>query len=210
MKLGLIFLISASAFAQATLTLSGPASVTAGQTATLTLTLSGSVGLNLSGILWNVGPASGVTVTSSAPGTAATAATKSVWCGGTGASCIEVGANPATSVITNAPMADGVVATVQMSVATSASGTFSLPLTGLQAADVNGVAVPLVSGPPYTAKVLSRCDFNGDGSVDFTDVAAIINPAIGKGACPAGVTGGCTLQAAIGVLRAALGGSCPF
>lgn len=222
MKTAISFLFATSCFAQASLVLTGPATVLRGQTATLPLNLTGSSGVNLSGIQWTYGGTFPVGVTlTTAVGAAATAAGKGLVCGLPGIPCEEIGRLPVTNALSNNPMADGVVASVSMAVAATVPlGTYTVSISGMVAADTSGKAQVLTTGSNYSFKVittaLNNCDINSDGVVDFQDVALVGDAAVGR--IPCTFTPGCTLGNAVAMILAAmppsptnpLQGVCPF
>lgn len=196
--LALSALFALIAHAQPTITATGPASVTAGQTATLTVSLSGSAGQNIAGVQWSQGLAPGLTLGTPVASAPIVALGDAAYCGA--AICLVVGSL--------AVMADGALATVPILVsATAVPGLTPLPLTGLLAATPAGLNVPgVVSGAPYSLRVLSRCDLNGDGTVNVVDVMVAVNAVLGVGSCP--VSGGCSLETILYVISAAAGNAC--
>lgn len=201
---GLLFTLGLAA-AQ-TLTLTGPASTQPGQTVPLTLTLAGATGKNISGLQWSTVPPTGLTVSSVTSGSMLGPVGKAVYCSANNQICLAIGLS-STNVITNNPATDGTVASIQVAVATNApTGATPIPLSGLFAADTGALNVAITSGAPYSILILSKCDANGDGTVDYKDVQAVLNGIFTPAACP--LTGGCTLQSLVAVLRAANGSAC--
>jgi hypothetical protein len=204
----LLSLLSFTLSAQSTsLTITGPASITAGGNGTLTLTLSNSTGQNLSGVQWSSATPSGISYGVPVLGSVSNTTGKGIFCNAANSTCILIGFSNATPpVISNTPFADGILATLPISIAnTVAPGSLSLPLSGLFGASASGSNVAITSGATYTITVLSRCDVNGDGAVNGADIQAMIQALTGKGSCP---TSSCTVQTTIQVIIAALGGAC--
>ena len=80
--------------------------------------------------------------------------------------------------------------------------TGSFPVT-VAVVDANGCA----GSRAYTLTVsASACDANGDGTVDWQDVAAVVNVLNNGGTCP--LAGGCTILTLERVILAALGRGC--
>lgn len=210
----LIFGLALPACAQTTLTLTGPATIQPGTTATLTLTLAGSSGQNVSGLMWSLTPPASSTVSAPTNGAAATAAQKTPYCTSTNATCVSIGLSTATPPVpTNQSYADGVVATIPVAIPrTTTAGSVSIPLTNLSAASTQGFNVAISSGAAYSLNVLSLCDVNGDGVVNYLDVQAILSVLLGlngQTSCPASLSAdGCTLETLIAVDVAATGGAC--
>jgi hypothetical protein len=203
----LLFGIATALAAQTpTLTLTGPATALPGQTVTLQTNLASSAGLNISGLQTTFTLPAGVTLGAPTASTLAVTAGKGVYCGPT--NCLLVGVtNGPNPVLSNNPMVDGAAFTVQFVVGAGiAPGIQAIGLSSLQAANTAAAAIPLTAGTPYSIRVLSRCDANGDGVTDLRDVQAVVT-AINTGTgCT--LTGGCTVISLVSVLLAALGGSC--
>lgn len=183
---GISLLLVVSAICQtATLSLSSsPGLAPAGQAVTLTVALSGGGGpaalqFDLSGV-----PV-GATITSTATGKTAT-------CNGSSTvaptRCILSGLNLT-------PIADGNIATIQ----------YSQPATEPTEAMANPIsATPAGSaGVTLTAQVSSKCDLNGDGKIDATDVGLAITQAL-----PAPVGSTINVVELVKVLIAGFGGTC--
>lgn len=208
MKFAVLLALTLHAIAaQPSLTVTGPANVQPGQTVTLNVSLAGSAGQNISGLQWTATPASGGSLASTTLGAAGTATGKGLYCSTNNQTCVEPGLS-SSNVITNQPMADGVVATVSLAVAPTATGTIQVPLTGLFGVSTTGLNVAMTGGAAYAIAVLSKCDANQDGKTDFADAVLVINALTGRGTCP--LSGGCTLMTLFSVLTAASGGSCPL
>jgi hypothetical protein len=190
-----------------TLTATGPASVTAGSTATLNVTLSGTSGLSVTGVQWSYILPTGINLGTSVISLTDAGLGKGLYCGQS--VCLAVGFIAATNAASNAPFTDGLVATVSVAIPANAGlGATPLPLSGLFAANTSGTAIPIVSGATYSLTILpGRCDVNADGKIDGSDVGAMIGMIPwGRNACT--VTGGCTVSTLVSVIVAALGGSC--
>lgn len=183
-----------------TFTLSGPTSIVAGNAATVTLGMNGSSGQSIAAVQWTLTLPSGVTMGIPAAAPAWSAAGDQAYCNVTSGICMVVGSLTV--------MADGAIASIPLTIpAATPPGTLSLPLTGLLAATPEGNSVGLMSGAPYTLKVLSPCDLNGDGSITVADVQTMINAVLGLATCPAGI-GTCNLAAVVYEIIAAGGGVC--
>jgi hypothetical protein len=187
------------------LTLTGPASVTAGQPVTLTLSISGTASTLLAGLQWSLAVPPGIT--SGSPSVALSGPDSAlglgVFCGTS--ICLETGFNG--TVVVDNPLVDGALAVFLANVPASvAPGNYAFALSGLVGASTVGAAVPLVSGSVYSLQVLSRCDLNGDGSVNVTDIQMALNQALGIQACS--FSGGCGIVSLQAVIIAASGGKC--
>jgi hypothetical protein len=197
-KLLLCLSIATSLHAQTTtLTLSGPASVTPGNSINATLTVSGTAGQAIVAQQWSMVLPTGFTV--GTPTVASAQPTGDTAQCGTLA-CLLWG--------TLTSITDGTLVTIPITVsATAALGTQTLNTSALFAATAAGLNVNgLVVGTPYTIKVLSPCDFNGDGVINTADVQIIVNAIINGTACPiSAANGGCTISTAITELSVALG-----
>jgi len=196
--------------AQVTVTLTGPASVTAGGTANLTVSIAGTtqagVNQNIVGVQWSMTiPATATIGTCTVP-TNLSAENYQAFCGPAASLAAEIIASG-----TFTPLADGAVANVPLTFATTQTpGTLAIPLTGLYAVNSSGTNVNgVVSGPVYSLKILSICDLNGDGIVNVADVMLAINGLIGTTTCPlSAVAGGCTLANVVNEIIAVTGGTC--
>lgn len=203
--LAIALLAGILAAAQPVLTITGPATVTAGTSASVVVSLSGSAGLSVTGVQWSHSLPNGVNLGTPVVSSSALALGKGVYCGQS--TCLVVGLS-ATNAISNTPFADGAVATIPLVFPPNASlGATSLQLSGTLAASTTGAAIPIAPGAAYSITVLpGHCDANGDGAVNGADVGLVITALIGRGSCP--LSGGCSLQSLIAVLIAASGGSC--
>jgi hypothetical protein len=110
--------------------------------------------------------------------------------------CLEWGMN--TNVIAN-----GQVATIDVSIPASALGSSQIALTGLVLPDKNGAYMPVSSGPVYSI-LITRADVNDDGRIDAADVMAMISQALGESACVNDQTadGKCDLVDVVAILKA--------
>ena len=208
-------LLTVGLSAQPTLTLSGPSSALPGSTIPIPLTLSGSSGLNVSALGWLISspsPSSSISVGSVSTASASTAASKTIYCMSGNLGCVAVGfSSSLPPVSSDAVYADGAVATIPVTLSSTAAGTFTIALSSAQAVDNNGMIVPgsVVLGSPLVINIGSKCDVNSDGVIDNKDVSAVLTSALSGGTnCPLGA-GACTLQAIVDVILATLpGGSC--
>jgi hypothetical protein len=109
-------------------------------------------------------------------------------------------------------MVDGAIATLQGTVtATAPVGSLTIPLTGMVGVNTTGTGLAIVSGTPYSinvTKAISKCDINGDGSVNVLDVTEMINGALGKSVCPYAGPGACSLVNVFAVVYNTVGGAC--
>ena len=206
-----ILALSAGLCAQPVLTITGPASVSGLNTAMLTLTLSGSAATNLTGIQWTIAPQQGFVFQPAVASAQTIAAGKGIYCNLANGICVVITPPNATpTVLSNTPFADGVVATIPILVAKSASGSINLPLVSLIGASTSGSSVTVNSGAAYSVNITSNCDYNGDGVINYLDVSAIISAIIGQSECSANFAAGCSLASVEAVVQAALGGTCPL
>ncbi len=210
----LALLFSSLLFGQAQLSINqnSPVSVYPGQTAQLNVNLSGSTGLSIAGIQWNHSLVPNATV-SIAPGSASSLANKGVFCNTQQSMCLVTGlTGPVGSqVVSNNVYADGVIATINMTVpANTPAGIVPLSVTDTLAAAQQGWFVPIMAAPAYSLTVLSMCDLNGDGKTDADDVMLIVNQATQKSPCTNDLTGDgvCDAQDVQRVVIAASGGAC--
>lgn len=183
-----------------TLTLTGPASVTAGGNFVATLAVSGSASQGIVALQWSMGLPAGFAI--GQPTVSSTDPT-----GDTGTCgvviCLLYGSLTA--------LADGTLATIPVAVASTATpGTQTIPLSGIFAATADGLNVNgLVAGSPLSIKVLSPCDLNGDGVVNVADVQLIVAAIVSGAACPVSVAnGGCSILTLVQEVVAATGGAC--
>jgi hypothetical protein len=142
-----------------------------GSTATLTLTLSSTV-TPPAGVQWLLTyPSGSVTSIRAAASSALSAAGKSLNCGNTTAGylCLAVGMNNATAV------ANGVAATISITLASSASGSIPVGLTGVTSVSSSGVSLGvaatggsiMVSTPPAstgTTAIFQKTDATTAGT----------------------------------------------
>jgi hypothetical protein len=194
--------IAAGLHAQ-TVTITGPASVTAGNSATLTATLAGSSGTGMGDLQWSFSLPAGVTLGS--PTVSATYGTAGFtpYCGT--ATCLMMDLTALTV------MTDGALLTIPVNIAgTVTPGNLTIPLTGIFAATTTGLNINgLASGTAYTIKVYSPCDLNQDGAVNSADVQLVVSAIVSGASCPiTAANGGCTVVTAIDEVIAALGGAC--
>jgi hypothetical protein len=190
--------------AQLLLTLTGPATITQGNSGTLTLTMSGSSGQNVAALEWGFTLPAGFTVGSPTLSAAFTAAGLAASCNTADTLCIAI------DTAATPTLADGVVATIPFTVSSSAAlGATTLPLANLFGANTAGESVNPASGTAYSVKVLSPCDVLGLGTVTVADAQAVISGALGTASCPlTAAQGGCTIVTAEDVVLAILGGAC--
>jgi hypothetical protein len=205
-------LLAASVFtlcAQPTLTLSivGTGQIRAGSTVQVQVLLSGSTGLNVAAWQSTIKSTAGGTWTAT-NGPASVAAGKSFSCATVTEvfNCINAGIN--SNILT-----DGIVGTYNLDIPTNATpGQVSIILSNLLAASLQGNAVAL-SGNQLNftlASPLSRCDINGDDTINVQDVTLIINQVLGLAACSADLDGDgkCAVPDVVRVINATLGGAC--
>jgi hypothetical protein len=127
------------------LTLTGPGSVMAGNTADLTISLSGSSGFNLAGVQWTFNLPTGWALGTPVISIPAAALGLGVSCGVS--ICI---VEDTTSVVT---MSDMALATIPVTVPSGASGSISLPITGLLGASGTGTVVSITPGAGYSITI---------------------------------------------------------
>lgn len=193
MKFALSLLLLVPLAAQ-TLTLTGPTNVRPGQSVAIDLALGGSAAPV--GLQWSLAMPAGITATATAGAGLGTA--KTLHC--QAPICLAVGLNVT-------PIVPGVVARYSVQVApTAAKGVYQLPLTGLLAANADGEAIVLTSGPAYSLRVLARSDINGDGLTNGVDLGLMIDQVLGRAACADDQTGDgkCDLLDVLAIVRDAL------
>lgn len=207
-SLFLAFFLAATSWAQTTLTLNGPATVTQGTTSIpVSINLAGASGFNVTALQWTVGPP-GTSITAPTPSPTATIAGKGAYCNVANSTCILLGLS-STNVVTNNPLVDGVIANITITIPANATGTLRFGLVGLLATNTSGAAVAISDGPDYSVTItgstptFSKCDVNQDGQINGIDVLTVVNAAMGKAACPATLTAGCSYGTAIVVHLAA-------
>lgn len=100
---------------------------------------------------------------------------KDLYCSNTGLKCVVVGLN-------STPIPNGTVLTSTLTVPTSMVGPATVKLSGVVAADGNGISTLLDAGPDLSIAVLQREDLNGDGKVDIMDVTISVFQVLG-GTC---------------------------
>ena len=194
--LALVFGLSAQT---TTLTPTGPATATAGNSVTMTVSMTGSSGQSIAALQWSTTLPAGFTFGTPVLATGVPSGNVA-YEGGAANTIIVAGSTTA--------MVDGTVLTVPVNIAsTAATGTMSIPLTGIFAATTGGLFVnEMTAGAPYALKVFSPCDINQDGSVNVLDVQLVVAAILGTGTCS--VPGGCNIVTVQDVVIAALGGSC--
>ncbi len=183
-----------------TVTLTGPATVTAGNTFNATLSITGSASQGIVDLQWSIALPAGFSLGAPAMSSSEPSG-DSVLCGTV--ACLIWGSLTA--------VADGTLATVPITVgAGAAPGVQSLPVSGLFAATSQGFNVNgLTPGATYSIKVLSPCDLNGDGAINVSDVQSVVNAIVNAGACPiTTANGGCTVITVVQEIIAAGGGAC--
>lgn len=195
MRAAILSLIAAAAFAQSYTLTPTSATVPAGQPVTLTLAL-------VSG----GGPAALEFFIDGLPqgGTVTTALTgKAIQCNFVAPDyrCLISDASPVTAA-ENVGIPDGTIATITYTQPSTAA-SLTIPLASLSAASPAGAPVTLT--PPAGAvsvTVQSKCDLNGDGKVDATDIGLSIMSVL---------AGGSSALTALDVERviiASFGGAC--
>lgn len=194
MKKILVFLVSLGAFAQS-YTLTSPAAVVpAGSLVTLNLSLvsaGGPAGLEF-GI---TGLPASTTVTANIPG-------KTLQCAfpaGVTPICL-IYTSPVTAA-NNVGIPDGLVATISYP-QPAAPVTIAIPSMSISSASVAEAAITIAAPAGITVGVQSRCDLNGDGKVDATDIGLAITSAL------SGTGGVMTIIDVQRIIIAVLGGSC--
>lgn len=199
-----------TAFAQPRINVTGPATVQPGQSLVLTVSMSQSLG-QIHAVEWNMSSAFG-TFSSPVETPEALAAGKHSYCGAGANSllCIVVGWDGVALVGNNNVLPDGPMVRVNWNIPVGTpTGPLTVKLDTLFAANTATESVIPVAGPTYTVVVGSKCDVNGDGTVDGTDIGIVINGALGKSQCTASF--GCNLLTVVQLIGAVLpGGSCPF
>jgi len=199
-------LLALPAISQITLTVTGPANAVPGATVNVTVSATGTAGKNVSAVQWSHTLPTGYTLAGATVSAGGATLGKNIYCGA--ATCLDLGFT-AANVISNNPITDGALGTVQITVPASAvAGSTPLPITGLFAVDVTGLNVAASSGTAYSLLVLSKCDIDQSGSTNAADVMAMLNGLIGHTTCPYAGSGGCSLANVFSVLLAANGGAC--
>jgi hypothetical protein len=184
-----------------TLTPTGPATATAGNSVTMTVAMTGSTGQSIAALQWSLTLPAGFTVGTPVLASGVPAGDVAYF-GGAQNTFIVAGSTTA--------MTDGTVLTVPITIAsTAATGALTIPITAgsIFAATTGGLNVNgMTAGTPYALKVFSPCDLNQDGSVNVLDVQLVVAAILGTGTCS--VPGGCNIVTVQDVVIAALGGSC--
>lgn len=182
-RLSLLWLIAAVLVAQpVTLTLTGPATIKAGQTLPLTLSAAYPVGAsaNASAFQWSLNYPSGVTAVSSAT----SVPTKVKVCTADQATCILAGSGSGTQPMNMTAVNAGAIASYVLQLP-STPGPLTISLSGLVAVDGTGLNVAAVSGTPFVVAVLDPRDLNGDTKVDAADVSIMITEVLASKTNPA-------------------------
>lgn len=182
MKCLLPFLLSASLFAQGSLTVAGPPRAIIGSSVTLPIGLVN--GGTPAGLQWDMsGLPAGATITSSI-------ANKVINCNAT--RCLLSGMNLAAIL-------DGQVASITY---TQPATPVPFAISATLGASTAGTAIAITAPPPITVAVQPNCDVNGDGVVDATDVQLVLQQSL------ASTTGTPTIVDVIKEIIAAMGGAC--
>lgn len=203
MKAALLALLALSAYGQ-TLSISGPASLRQGTSATYTINLSGSSGTNLSALGWTLSAPTGISfsaITVAAPGTSFAAIAN-------GPKMVVIG--DVNNVLSQATLQDGPIATVTLTAAFSASrGAGSLALSNIVGSSLAGSAVSVTS-TASPISITTSCAVTGDTPTSPADVMAVLDGFLGIASCPASLStvGGCSINNAQVVLNSAMGLAC--
>jgi hypothetical protein len=197
--------------AQPTISVSVPASISAGAAGSITISASKTSGSGLTSV--------GFTITLPASVTFAGAPTSNQsstgifgQCAAATTTCFVGGFDQVHGTVNLNAIADGALLTIPIQVAaTSPGGVVTVAIANLLGASgtlvAGGVADAVTAGPSASMTILSRCDTNSDGAVNVTDVEAAISAFINKTACPiAGDT--CAPAVITSVISASLGGAC--
>jgi DNA-binding CsgD family transcriptional regulator len=207
-NLGMALLLAASLSAQApTVSVSGPPGMQkAGSTVTVSANLSGSGTTGIQDVQFTL-PISWAVLT--ANGSAITGLGKTITCDTILASlrCIVDGGASL--------LADGQLATFQITIPRNAGGTLSLAGSNLLAAKTDAAnnvsGVPVNAGSPFILGITSACDTNLDGVINSADLALVNAQVNGKVACTTGdldSNGTCDAVDAQIVANAVAGGIC--
>lgn len=173
------------------LTLTGPAVAPAGASVTVTIGLLNGTGP--AALQWDMsGLPTGATITSTVTGKTAT-------CNAT--RCVLVATTP-VSASGAAAIPDGPIATITYTQPATAAPQ---ALTATLGATPAGAALAVTAPASLTIPVQSRCDLNGDGKTDATDIGIALQDAL-AGAAIAGVIP--TVVDIVRVIIAANGGTC--
>lgn len=184
-----IALLAAALAAQTPITaglaLSGPAVSVPGSTVTLTVGLTNGGGP--AGLQWDMtGLPAGALIATPLTG-------KGLTCNVTSTRCILEGTNAA-------PIPDGPIATITY---TAGTAPVTATLAAVLGATPAGAAAAAITAPaPVTIAPQSKCDINGDGKVDATDIGLEVQAAL------ASTTGSPTILDVVRVIIAANGGAC--
>lgn len=196
---GHLLIGAVAAFAQAQLTLSGPATARPGQSVAVTVSHNAA---GASGFQWTATYPAGWTVDRALTAAAAAAASKTLQASTDSRIALVYGMNQ--NVIQT-----GALAVITLAVpAAAAPGPASITLSGAVAATAQAVPIPISAGPALAIAVLAREDLNGDGKIDQADLAIAADAATGRAACGSADInndGKCDLIDALLVIKAALG-----
>jgi hypothetical protein len=208
MKRLTLFLISALIAGAQTvaLSLSQPSGLP-GSTPTLSITFTdASPSANISAFEWTLSLPAGFTAGAPTQGPVSTAGQKVLTC--SGLVCVDVGSDGGTVALNNTAYGSGVVATVPLTISTSAATGSASISAALVAVNAGGSVVTVPTPAPVTFAVLSIYDLTGDGVVNASDVAAAIQELLaGQCTSPFSLVGDgkCNLADVVMVLRVALG-----
>lgn len=200
-------LLAAPLLAEPILTLTGPATIAQGQSATLTLILKQVAQTKLAAVEWTVTLPAGLTLSN--PVISTTQPSMGIYLGNAGIGVVVGATNSSPPLLGNQVLADGAVATITVQASTSAPlGPTSLPLTALAGASQTATSVSVSAGAVYSPTITPNpCAYLGGPSVTYQEVEALIQALIGNVPCSSSFAPGCTVTALQAVLLDTLPGN---
>lgn len=210
----LLFFCAYCAAAQATVTLSGPASARKNTVIPLTLVLSTSTPAP-AGIQFTIATSSDISALSVSSSSVLSAIPKSIYCGtfvsGSMTCLIDT---PVTGTINDLAIGNITLLTINATVVSRPSGsTIPFTLSNLLGASVAAASITTTANPPISVSVISDCSLTGDTPVSGADVSFAINQVLGVAPvtnCDINGDGKCDIADVQVIAIAASGGGCAY
>lgn len=157
-----------------------PTTAKAGDTVTVFVSYPTADPTGMATVQWTIAlPWSAITATR---GAAAVTAAKTLTVNGTKA--VVYGKNPVDNTLNLNVIPTGVLATYTVPIpATAAAGNYTITVSNIQGVSSSSAPLPLTLGPVAVLSLLSSYDVNNDGAINYFDVDAATDQAVGRAAC---------------------------